>query len=187
MAELEKIDSNLPAIIPDCEEAWIKICKHDFGPRMLRALQRVAGGSSARAAATAEGYGTATDVYRHCKSAGLINTKTKFIIDKHAAVASLSGAELERRLLEAPDDVTTRDLTVINGVATDKILAYEKNAKNDGADYMSALEQVAAKVAASGASLELKVTVKPAVEDIGTLIDVTPQEETTCSQEPSGS
>jgi hypothetical protein len=179
MADMEKLDENLPAIIPDFEEAWRKVCKRDFGPRMMRALQRVAAGSTAKEAAKAEGFKMPTDVYRRCKEVGLVNTKTQFIINRHAAIASLSGAELERRLLEEPEAVTAPQLAVINGISTDKLLVYEKNAKSDGADYMSALE-VAAKIAADGGSMELKVTVRPAVAEPviseSDIIDVTPVE-----------
>ncbi len=171
MNGLEKIDTTLPEILPESEEAWIKLQEAGHGPRMMRALQRVAGGCSVREAVEAEGYKSSTDVYRHCKKWGLVDTKTRAIIDKHRDVAKLSGDEMERRLMDAPRDVTTRDLTVINGVATDKVLAYEKQNRDDGGGYVSALEAVVKRVAESGVSMELKVTVKPPAED-DSVIDV---------------
>jgi hypothetical protein len=184
MNGLEKIDTELPEILPESEEAWIKLQEAGHGPRMMRALQRVAAGASVREAGEAEGYKSMTDVYRHCKKWGLVDTKTRAIIDKHRDVATLSGEELRRRIADDPDAVTTRDLTVINGVATDKVLAYEKNAKDDGGGYISALESVAKRVADSGVSLELKVTLRPSEEEDmeGEVIDVVQIQEESCSK-----
>jgi hypothetical protein len=40
-------------------------------------------------------------------------------------LADLSGSELERRLVEDPESIGTKDLSVINGIALDKVANYE--------------------------------------------------------------
>jgi hypothetical protein len=152
---------NLPAVARGAEEAWAKIEQSNLGDRMKRALRRIAGGGSIRGSAEAEGYSSHADVYRYAKQFGIVDVRTRKLIDTHRKVARLSGEELEQRLATHPEEISTHALAVIGGVATDKVLAHEKSQTDDGASYLSALEKVAAEIAASGKSLELKVSVGP--------------------------
>jgi len=149
------------AILPESESGWEAAIASNLQPRMLRALKRVAQGSPIREAAEAEGYKSHSDLYRHSKRFGLIDARTKAIIAGHRHIALVAGQELERRLTTDPDSISTHATGVIGGISTDKVLAYEKLQTDDGGTYLSALEKVAARVAASGAELELKVTIKP--------------------------
>ena len=149
------------AILPEAETGWEKAIASDLQPRMLRALKRVAQGSPIREAAEAEGYKSHSDLYRHSKRFGLIDARTKALIAGHRHNALIAGNELERRLITDPDSISTTAMGVIGGIATDKVLAFEKLSTDDGGTYLSALEKVAARVAASGAEMELTVTIKP--------------------------
>ena len=72
------------------------------------------------------------------------------------------------------DEISTHALAVIGGIATDKVLAHEKQQTDDGSSYLSALEKMAERFAESGKTLELKVTLSPAAREAA--IDVTPAE-----------
>ncbi|MCH7643906.1 MAG: hypothetical protein IH974_03650 [Myxococcales bacterium] len=129
---------------------------------MRRKYPRLSGG---------QGYSSHADVYRYAKQFGIVDVRTRRLIDTHRHVARLSGEELEQRLATKPDEISTHALAVIGGVATDKVLAHEKNQTDDGSSYLSALEKMAERFAASGAGLELKVTVSPAAVAAGHVID----------------
>jgi hypothetical protein len=178
--ETESRVENLPAVAKEAEEAWAKIEQSNLGDRMKRALRRIAGGGSIRGSAEAEGYSSHADVYRYAKQFGIVDVRTRKLIDTHRKVARLSGEELEQRLATHPEEISTHALAVIGGVATDKVLAHEKSQTDDGASYLSALEKVAAEIAASGKSLELKVSVGPTLPAANAsgsheVIDVTPE------------
>ena len=145
---------------------------------MKSALRRIACGESIRGAAEAEGYSSHSDVYRYAKQYGIVDVRTQRVMDGHRHIARLSGEELERRLTTEPEKISPSQLAVISGISTDKLLAHEKNQTDDGSSYISALEQMAQRVAESGASLELKVTVGPAqpgATGAHETIDVTPR------------
>jgi len=170
-------------ILPEAAEAWDKICDSKVQPRMLSALRRVCAGATIREARIAEGYASHSEIAKHCKRFGLLKLTTRSIIDQHRSIAKLSAEEMERRLHEKPEEIPTNQLAVIGGISTDKVLSHEKQAKDDGSTYLSALEAMAKRVAESGAELELKVTVKPKAEEppkdevispSGEVIDVTP-------------
>jgi hypothetical protein len=170
-------DANLPAVAKEAEEAWTQIEQSSLGDRMKSALRRIACGESIRGSAEAEGYSSHSDVYRYAKQFGIVDVRTRKLIDTHRRVARLSGEELEQRLATEPEKISTHALAVIGGVATDKVLAHEKNQTDDGASYISALEQMAQRVADSGTTLELRVTVGPAAPAANgshETIDVTP-------------
>ena len=171
--------ADLPAIAKEAEEAWTKIERSSLGDRMKSALRRIACGESIRGSAEAEGYRSHGDVYRYAKRYGIVDVRTRRLIDTHRRVARLSGEELEQRLATKPEEISTHALAVIGGVATDKVLAHEKNQTDDGAGYLGALEKVAAQFAESGKTLELRVSVgqtEPGVDAGGSreVIDVTP-------------
>ncbi len=171
---IESPSADLPAVAKEAEEAWSQIEQSNLGDRMKSALRRIACGESIRGSAEAEGYSSHADVYRYAKQFGIVDVRTRRLIDTHRHVARLSGEELEQRLATKPDEISTHALAVIGGVATDKVLAHEKNQTDDGSAYLSALEKMAERFAASGAGLELKVTVSPAAVAAGHIIDVTP-------------
>ena len=163
--------ADLPAIAKEAEEAWSQIEQSNLGDRMKSALRRIACGGSIRGSAEAEGYSSHADVYRYAKQFGIVDVRTRRLIDTHRHVARLSGEELEQRLVTKPDKISTHALAVIGGVATDKVLAHEKNQTDDGSSYLSALEKMAERFAESGKTLELKVTVSPAAVAAGHVID----------------
>jgi len=87
--EREPVD--LPAVIEGAKGAWKEIEASNLGDRMKRALQRVAGGQGVRESAEAEHYSDSRDLYRYCKRFGLIDARTKAIIDTHRHVARARG------------------------------------------------------------------------------------------------
>ena len=158
---IETPTANLPAVRPELEGAWAKIEASGLGDRMKSALRRIACSESIRGAAEAEGYSSHGDVYRYARRFGIVDVRTRSLIETHRRVAKLSGEELEGRLVDDPEAVTSPQLAVIAGISTDKVLAHEKTAKDDGGSYISALEKVAAQIAESGQTLELRVSVSP--------------------------
>ena len=173
---IETPSANLPAIAKEAEEAWTQIEKSNLGDRMKSALRRIACGETIRGSAEAEGYSSHADVYRYAKQFGIVDVRTRKLIDTHRRVARLSGEELEQRLATEPEKISTHALAVIGGVATDKVLAHEKSQTDDGASYISALEKAAALFVEGGKALELKVSIGLAAPgaDAGEVIDVTP-------------
>ena len=153
---------DLPDILPEQQEAWERAKGRRFGPRMLAALQRIAGGDSPKSAALAEGYSDGSHVYNNAKTVGLVDLTTKTIIGTHRSIVTLAGAALERALIEGNVKVSPSQLAVIMGISTDKVLKSEERSKDDGTTYLSALERMAQQIADSGATLELTVSVKPA-------------------------
>ncbi len=171
---IESPSAVLPAVAAEAEEAWSQIEQSNLGDRMKSALRRIACGGSIRGSAEAEGYSSHADVYRYAKQFGIVDVRTRKLIETHRHVARLSGEELEQRLATQPDKISTHALAVIGGVATDKVLAHEKNQTDDGSSYLSALEKMAERFAESGKTLELKVTLSPAAVATDAAIDVTP-------------
>ena len=163
--------ADLPVVAKEAEEAWTQIEQSNLGVRMKSALRRIACGESIRGSAEAEGYSSHADVYRYAKQFGIVDVRTRKLIDTHRHVARLSGEELEQRLATQPDKISTHALAVIGGVATDKVLAHEKNQTDDGSSYLSALEKMAERFAESGKTLELQVTLSPAAVAAGHVID----------------
>jgi len=165
---------DLPAVIDGAQAAWKEVEQSNLGDRMKRALRHVVGGVAVREAAELEGYNDSRDLYRYCKRFGLIDTRTAAIVNTHRNIAKLAGTEMERRLIEEPDQIKTPALAVIGGISTDKVLAFEKVETDDGTAYLSALERMAERVAESGTTIELKVSIGPTTPGAET-IDVTPK------------
>jgi hypothetical protein len=93
---------------------------------MKGALVLVAEGTPYREAAHAQGYADHRDVYRWAKRAGLLEVHSKQLVAGFRRVAELSSAEIERRLIEEPESISTKDLAVIAGIAADKIAKAER-------------------------------------------------------------
>jgi len=171
-------ETALVPIPPEHEAAWARVEGSSLNDQMKAALRLVACGEQYREAARLVGYADHSRVYATARKFDLVDLRTQTVIKIDRSISKLAGAELERRLTEKIETITAPQLAVIKGISTDKVLAHDKSAKDDGTSYMSALEEVAARVAESGAQLELKVTVKPADPQKVTLeaetIDVTP-------------
>ncbi len=182
-SEIESPSTDLPAVAKEAEEAWTQIEQSNLGDRMKSALRRIACGGSIRGSAEAEGYSSHADVYRYAKQFGIVDVRTRKLIDTHRHVARLSGEELEQRLATQPDKISTHALAVIGGIATDKVLAHEKNQTDDGSSYLSALEKMAERFAESGAGLKLEVTISPAAVAAGHVIDASGSHEVIDSPE----
>jgi len=173
-AENLKVGEDLPAVSREVEAGWEKALASGLKPRMLRALQRVAGGATLREAADSEGYSSHTDLFRYAKRFGIVDVRTRRLIGINRDIARLSGEELVERLATDPDKVSTHALGVLNGISIDKILASEKVTTDDGSSYLSALEKMAAGFVESGVGLELRVQISPAAPKADAAIDVTP-------------
>ena len=179
LAEHDDASLELIPIPRDLQEAWERAARADHSEPMIRALYRVALGESFRQAAEAEGYGDHAGVWRVAKRHGLVDSKKERLLNGQRRVATLATDELERRLVENPDEVSSRDLTVAAGVAIDKISAAENwsNADEDRSTNVG-LAALAQKIVEQGGTLELRVS--PAAERAADApemeeIDVTPE------------
>ena len=99
---VESPSADLPAIAKEAEEAWTQIEQSNLGDRMKSALRRIACGGSIRGSAEAEGYSSHSDVYRYAKQFGIVDVRTRRLIETHRHVARLSGEELESASLRNP-------------------------------------------------------------------------------------
>ncbi len=122
---------------------------------MKRALARVASGESYRQAAAAEGYEDHAEVWRLAKRYGLLGAKKAQILAGSRRVALLANEELERRLVEKTDEISDRDLTVMGGVAQDKLAAAER--KSGAESSTGSLDALVAKMLDAGMSLKIEV------------------------------
>lgn len=110
---------------------------------MRAALRLVADGWTYREAAKAAGYASPKDLHGWAKRAGLLDAHTAHLVAGLRRVASLSTQEIERRLEEAPEEISTKDLGVIAGIATDKIARAEGWGGDDAATTKRRSEQIA--------------------------------------------
>jgi hypothetical protein len=78
-----------------------------------------------REAALAAGLRSHQDVYRAAKRLGLLEVHTTRLVEGYKRIADLSNQELERRLAESPEEISTKDLAVVSGIALDKVANYE--------------------------------------------------------------
>ncbi len=162
------------ALPEDLRKAWEAVIAGSHCERTTRALYRVALGESYREAAKAEGYTDHADIWRLAKRYGLVQAKKERILNGTRRVALLSNDELERRLVEQTDDISTRDLIVAGGVAQDKLAAAEKKSGEESST--GSLDALVAKMIAAGMSLKITVkTPDPVLEaQAREEIDVTP-------------
>jgi hypothetical protein len=84
----------------------------------------------------------------------LLETHTVQLVATYRRIADLANAELERRLVESPEEIATRDLTVVSGVAADKIAKLEGSEPGRDADLVGAL---LARLQTVNASITLEV------------------------------
>lgn len=156
-------DQSLPTDLTD------RIAALPCGDRMKRALARVVDGVPYREAASAEGYADHRDVYRWAKRADLLNRHTRELVAGQRRLIQLTTAELERRLLEAPDSVTTKDLAVLMGICADKVSRYENWGRQEDSNDSAADRwgQLMDRLAVRGAMLT--VSVEPAATALAAL------------------
>ena len=117
-------DELLPtALDPEVEQRIAALPTND---RMKSALRLVATGVDYRRAAEAVGYRSPKDLHGWAKRAGLLEVHSDRLVAGYKRIAHLSNQEIERRLEEAPRDVSIKDLAVVAGIAADKIAKYER-------------------------------------------------------------
>ena len=120
--------------------ALARIEASPLGPAQKRALRLVLEGVSYREAATQAGLRSTADLRRHARTFGVLEAhqrvaakrkaeaeeiETRALIAGLKRLARLASGELERRLKAKPGEIQTRDLTVLAGVAIDKIRDFE--------------------------------------------------------------
>ena len=171
LATLEEIATAIPE---EFREAWARFEASDHVPTMKRTVARIASGESSRKAAAAEGYEDHAESWRIATKYGLIGAKKSRILAGNRLVALLVNEELERRLVEKTDEISDRDLTVMGGVAQDKLAAAEKKSAEEPST--GGLDALVTKLAEAGYSFEITVkTPDPVLEARAREeIDVTP-------------
>ena len=107
-----------------------------------------------------------SELYTVARQFGLTNFETSQVIDGWRGPAYLATRLLEQRMLDDPDKISTRDLTVAGGVATDKIQAHERQ---HGAPRKDIMAELLEKIGEDGGKVELTVKANPRA------IDVTPR------------
>ena len=117
-------DDMLPvALDPDVEH---RIATLPTNERMKAGLRLVAAGVDYRRAAEAVGYQSQKDLHGWAKRAGLLEVHSERLVAGYRRIANLANGEIEKRLEEAPEDVSIKDLAVVAGIASDKIAKYER-------------------------------------------------------------
>jgi len=171
-------DSDELVIAPENAKAWAAVERSQLGNRMKGALRMVASGEPIRAAAEAAKYSSSSEVWKYTRRFGLVDLRTKALVERHRRVSTLAGSEIEFRLLEKPASFSNQALGVLQGIGTDKALAVEKGAVHDGNAYLVSLEALALRLAETGKGVEVRVSVGPlpagANNAAGEIIDVTP-------------
>jgi len=136
-----------------------------FGDRMREALKLVLDGDSYREAAEAVGLQSHQDLWRAARRLG-IGTSSCRVLDGHRRIARLANDELERRLVHDVDGISTKDLAVIGGIASDKLAkaeAWGRDANSSG--NQTGLDRILEALAATGGG-RVELSVEPAVPAI---------------------
>jgi hypothetical protein len=150
--------ADLPAVAPENQKSWEAIQASGLGDRMKRALQRVAGGWSTRDAAEAEGYATHQDVWRYCRRFDLVDIRTGRIMAGNGRIAYLANELVEQRMVEKPDDISTRDLSIASGIAQDKLAKYERWGQDqESEDFGEAVGRIAERIVKAGGRLSARL------------------------------
>ena len=151
----------VPIVTPD------QLDELPFGPKMREALKLVLDGDSFREAAEAVGLQSHQDLWRAARRLG-IGTSSSRVLDGHRRIARLANDELERRLLDDAEGISTKDLAVIGGIASDKLAKAEGWGPEGATEPGSGLDAILNKLAATGGTVTLAVS--PGEQ----AIDVTP-------------
>ena len=169
MLDDDTIDSRLAAV-----EAHPKL-----GRPQKAALRLVAEGRSYREAAREAGLKSTADLRRHAERFGLRDTHlvvrevqkiedSKTLVRELREVAGRGAQELVRRLVEDAQGIQTRDLTVLTGVAVDKLAKWESWGEQERDANPSGLGALLERLGASGG------TVSVSIQPNEPAIDVTP-------------
>jgi len=115
--------------------------------RELQAVAAGPGGISAAGSMVARKRRIQKDLHGWAKRAGLLEVHSERLVAGYKRIAHLSNQEIERRLEEAPQDVSIKDLAVVAGIASDKIARYERwgagEKEDNGVDRFGELMAVA--------------------------------------------
>lgn len=139
--------------------AAARVASLSCSDRMKQALVLIVDGCTYRDSAKEVGYRDHREVYRWAKRAGLLDVHTENLVAGYKRITALSNAELERRLVEHPEGIPTRDLAIIGGIAADKAARYENWGKPQEPDRSELLNHLFDRLQASSAGIELKVEV----------------------------
>jgi hypothetical protein len=166
-------------VSPDLQEALAAVAASRLGPAQKAALRLLAEGRSYREAAQAAGLRSTADLRRHAARFALVEAQkssrralvareeeatTERVIADLRKVAGKGARELLRRLDEAPDEIATRDLTVLVGVSLDKLKAWENWGDEDaGPDRAAKMFELLERLTSGGNRVELKVEPAPDV------------------------
>ncbi len=153
---------SVPALPPPA--AVDRIAALPCRDRMKRALALVADGMPYRDAAKEVGYRDHREVYRWAKRAGLLEVHTDSLWRHTSASRRSPTPRSSGRLIEHPEDIHTRDLAIIGGIAADKAAKYESWGRSQEADRGELLSQMLARLHESSVGLRLEVTPLPAIE-----------------------
>ncbi len=159
-----------------------------LGRAQKEALRLLAEGRSYREAARAAGLRSAADLKRYAQRFGLVEVhnqartalvtverevRTAAVIGELRSVAAKGTRELLRRLDQEPESIQTRDLTVLTGVALDKIAKWEKwDGDGDREDRRDRLAEFMERLSQMGNTVTLAVQPR---DPAAGAIDVTPE------------
>ena len=126
--------------VPNPQTALLAIEASRLGPAQKAALRLLAEGRSYREAARAAGLRSTADLKRHAQRFGLVEAhneargvlvlqerevRSTALMAELRQVAGKGARELLRRLDQEPESIPVRDLTVLTGVALDKLAKWE--------------------------------------------------------------
>jgi hypothetical protein len=153
---VDEIERHLvPPIEPEAAQAVEAL---PCGERMKAALRLVVAGRTYREAAAEMGYSDHRDVYRWAKRAGLLAAHDRQLVEANRRVSALANAELERRLIDAPESIGTRDLAIIGGIAADKVVKFrEREEETRGPDRLAQML-----AALQSSDMEAHLAIRPA-------------------------
>jgi hypothetical protein len=129
------------------------------GEKIKSALHLVLDGTPYRDAAREVGLASHQDLHRAAKRLGLLEVHTTRLVEGYKRIADLSNQELERRLAESPEEISTKDLAVVSGIAADKVSAYE-GWRHRNHDPAAAAAAAVDRLAALEGKLKLEITVE---------------------------
>ncbi len=160
-----------------------KLQQVDAHPKLGRpqktALRLIAEGRSYREAAKEAGLRSTADLRRHAERFGLrvahLEAREERKIEESAEVvaelrevAGRGARELLHRLKTEPDSIQTRDLTVLTGVAIDKVAKWERWGEGSQEESGAGLGALLDRLATTGGTVSVTVSPREAA------IDVTP-------------
>jgi hypothetical protein len=159
-------DGELLEVPEEFADSWRKFVHSSVGPSMKRAVLRVLNGARSLDACDQEGGLDPSGLHKRLRFWGMTKNKTGDLVKIQRDIAQLGGEEIRRRLLEHPESIKIKEIAVVTGIGLDKVFDFEKGSGDDGAAYISALEQVAKTVSETGRGVELRVSLRPTDGDL---------------------